>query len=335
MLLYFAIPPKRRHDIGGLPVAENLTSEDGPPQNVVMRTERIGKTRREGFAHRHAATIAVIPIFAMAMVFYFGSVVWTVAMSFTASKVFPDMTFVGLRQYQRLFNDSLWFLSLENLAIFALGSLGSLVLGFFLAVLLDARTRSEGFLRTLYLYPMAISLIITGLVWQWIYNPAMGMQQFVRDIGWSGFKFNWIGSQSQVMYAVIVATIWQGTGFYMILCSAGIKGIDEEIWSASQVDGIPRLRMYIEVVVPMMKFTFLTCFVLLSIGAVKAYDIIVAMTNGGPGGHSVVPTYYIVTMYITRQNIAMGAAGSTVLLLIVVAVMVPIGLANLIIKKRR
>jgi glucose/mannose transport system permease protein len=121
----------------------------------------------------------------------------------------------------------------------------------------------------------------------------------------------------------------------MILCSSGIKSIDSEVWQASRIDGISKLRMYIEVIIPMMKFTFLTSFVLLSIGAVKAYDIIVAMTNGGPGGHSVTPAYYIVDMYMRRNNIAMGSAGSAILLLIVLAIMIPLGIVNHIIKRRK
>ena len=147
--------------------------------------------------------------------------------------------------------------------------------------------------------------------------------------------FNWVADPQKVMYALIIASVWQSTGFFMVLCSAGLKGIDHEVWQASRIDGIPKYRMYLEVIIPMMGFTFLTSFVLLSIGAVKAYDIIVAMTNGGPGGHSVLPAYYIVDMYTNRRNIALGAAGSTVLLLIVVAFLVALPLLNYALSRRR
>ncbi len=291
-------------------------------------------TGQQSFVHKHAATLAVVPVLLIALFFYFGSTIWSVVMSFTASKIFPDMTFVGLRQYARLFNDNLWYMSLENLALFALGSLGSLVLGFVLSVLLDNNSAGEGAFRTIYLYPMAVSLIITGLVWQWLFNPSLGLQQFFRDLGFKDFVFNWVGDKNKVMYAIILASVWQSTGFYMVLCSAGLKGIDTEVWQASRIDGISKLRMYLEVIIPMMKFTFITSFVLLSIGAVKAYDIIVAMTNGGPGGHSIMPSYYIVDMYTNRRFIALGAAGSTVLLLIVAAFFVLIGVINYALRKR-
>ena len=284
--------------------------------------------RRQSFVHKHAPTLAVVPVLVIALLFYFGSTIWSVVMSFTASKIFPDMTFVGLRQYARLFNDALWYMSLQNLALFALGSLVSLILGFMLAVLLEDNTFGGDVFRTIYLYPLAISLIITGLVWQWLFNPSLGLQQFVRDLGLKDFDFNWVANKDKVMYAVILAAVWQSTGFYMVLCSAGLKSIDSEVWQASRIDGIPKFRMYLEVIVPMMKFTFLTSFVLLSIGAVKAYDIIVAMTNGGPGGHSVMPSYYIVDMYTNRRNIAMGAAGSTILLLIVAVFLVALTILN-------
>lgn len=288
---------------------------------------------QQSFIHKHAATLAVVPVLLIALFFYFGSTIWSVVMSFTASKIFPDMTFVGLRQYARLFNDSLWYMSLENLALFALGSLGSLVLGFILAVLLDNNSAGEGAFRTIYLYPMAVSLIITGLVWQWLFNPGLGLQQFFRDLGLNDFDFNWVGDKNKVIYAIILASVWQSTGFYMVLCSAGLKGIDAEVWQASRIDGISKLRMYLDVIIPMMKFTFITSFVLLSIGAVKAYDIVVAMTDGGPGGHSNMPSYYIVDMYTDRRFIALGAAGSTVLLLIVAAFFVVIFIINYALRK--
>jgi len=300
-----------------------------------MPADRPPRGAKNSFVHRHAAALAVAPVMVVALCFYFGSAIWTMVMSLTPSKVFPDMTFIGLRQYARLFNDDLWFLSLRNLLVFGVGSLGSLVLGFILAVLLDGKNVGERVFRTVYLYPLAISLIITGLVWQWLFNPSMGLQQFFRDLGLKNFIFNWVGDKNKVMFAIILAAVWQSAGFYMVLSSSGIKSIDSEIWQASRIDGISKVRMYIEVIIPMMKFTFITAFVLLSIGAVKAYDIIVAMTNAGPGGHSSLPSYYIVQMYITRQNIAMGASGSTILLLIVVACMIPFGIVNLILKKRK
>jgi glucose/mannose transport system permease protein len=300
-----------------------------------MSTRQTGLERTNEFIHRHAATLAVVPVLIVTLVFYFGSTIWSVAMSFTASKVFPDMSFVGLRNYKRLFGDNLWSLSIQNLGVFLVGSLVSLALGFFLAVLLDGKNVGERVFRTIYLYPMAVSLIITGLVWQWLFNPSMGLQQFFRDLGLKDFVFNWVGDKNKVMYAVVLASVWQGTGFYMILCSAGIKGIDSEVWQASRIDGISKFRMYLEVIIPMMKFTFVTSFVLLAIGAVKAYDIIVAMTNAGPGGHSEMPSYFIVDMYTNRQNIALGASGSTMLLLIVLAFMIPIGVINLLVKKRK
>jgi glucose/mannose transport system permease protein len=141
-----------------------------------MPTSESRPEKRNSFIHRHAPALAVVPVLIVALCFYFGSTIWSVVMSLTASKIFPDMTLVGLRNYRRLFHDSLWFLSLQNLLIFAVGSLGSLVLGFILAVLLDGKNVGERVFRTVYLYPLAISLIITGLVWQWLFNPSMGLQ---------------------------------------------------------------------------------------------------------------------------------------------------------------
>ena len=146
-----------------------------------------------------------------------------------------------------------------------------------------AEKRGEGFFRTIFLYPLAVSLIVTGIVWRWMFNPALGIQNFLHQLGWESANFNWLAEPDTAMYGIILASIWHGLGFYMALMLAGLKSINTEIWSAAKLDGVSFWRLYVEIIIPMMKFTFLTCAILLSLGVVKAYDIVVAMTNGGPG----------------------------------------------------
>src|SRR5262249_55472000 len=176
----------------------------------------------------------------------------------------------------------------------------------------EREKRGENFFRTVFLYPLAISLIVTGLVWRWMLNPSLGIENFLHELGWTSASFNWLAKPETAMYAIILASIWHGSGFYMALMLAGLKSINSEIWSAAKLDGVSFWRLYIEIIIPMMKFTFLTCAILLSLGVVKAYDIVVAMTNGGPGTSTWTPAYFAINAYSTRDNIGYASAAAVI-----------------------
>jgi glucose/mannose transport system permease protein len=159
----------------------------------------------------------------------------------------------------------------------------SLVIGFSLAALLDQKIRFEDTFRTILLYPFALSFIVTGLVWQWILNPQFGIQGIVRGWGWEAFTFDPLYNPDIVMFGLLIAGLWQGTGFIMCLMLAGLRGIDEDIWKAARVDGIPMWKTYILIIIPMMRPVFITTLVIIASGIVKLYDLVVAQTSGGPG----------------------------------------------------
>ena len=205
--------------------------------------------------------LAVAPAALLTLVFFIGAIGWTVYLSFTASRRFPDYELIGLKQYWRLFHDSSWLLSLQNLVIFALGSLLSIVVGFILAALIDKEVHGEGLFRTIFLYPLAVSLIVTGLVWRWLFNPSLGIENVLHSLGWQSASFNWLASQDTVMFGVILAAVWQSTGFFMALMLSGLKSINTEIWQAARLDGVPFWRLYIQVIKTMMRLTLLTCII--------------------------------------------------------------------------
>src|SRR5690606_10416737 len=214
----------------------------------------------------------------------------TIYYSFTNSKLLPTGKFVGFEQYERLFAANRWNISVSNLLTYGAMSLVlTLTLGFLLAVLMDQKIRFESAFRTIMLYPFALSFIVTGLVWQWIMNPTLGLQSAMRDLGWANFTFDWITNPRMVLFALLIAGLWQGVGFCMILMLAGLRGVDEEIWKAARVDGIPTWRTYISIVLPMMRGVLVTAVVLIGSGIVRLYDLVVALTNGGPGISSEVP----------------------------------------------
>ena len=244
-----------------------------------------------------SAKIASIPMILTAVVVFLGGTIWTVVYSFTDSRLLPRLRFVGLDQYERLWSNNRWLVSIENLAIYGILSLiFSLVIGFVLAALLDQKIRFEDTFRTIYLYPFALSFIVTGLVWQWLLNPDFGIQSVIRAAGFEGFTFDPLYNADIVIYGILIAGLWQGTGLVMCLMLAGLRGIDEDIWKATRVDGIPMWKTYLFVIIPMMRPVFITTLVIITSGIVKLYDLVVAQTGGGPGIASEVPAKYVYDM---------------------------------------
>jgi glucose/mannose transport system permease protein len=276
---------------------------------------------------RLAPRLALIPALTVTAVAFAGAILWTIANSITESRRFPEFTFNPerlTRQYERLFNDPNWANSLQNVLTLAIGSGLAILLGFVLAAMVEREKHGEGFFRTVFLYPLAVSFIVTGIVWRWMFNPALGIENFLHGLGWESANFNWLADRRTAIYGVILASIWHGLGFYMALMLAGLKSINTEIWSAARLDGVSFWRLYIVVIIPMMKFTFLTCAILLSLGVVKTYDIVLAMTGGGPGTSTWTPAYFVINAYSSRGNIGYASAAAVIMLLLTVAIFLPL-----------
>ncbi len=271
-----------------------------------------------------SSKIASIPMMLTAVVIFLGGTVWTVVYSFTNSKLLPRAKFVGLDQYERLWDAPRWIVSIKNLAIYGIFTLiFSLVIGFLLAALMDQKIRFENTFRTIFLYPFALSFIVTGLVWQWILNPEFGVQSVVRSLGFENFTFDPLYNSDIVIYGVLIAGLWQGTGLVMCLLLAGLRGIDEDIWKAARVDGIPMWKTYLFIVIPMMRPVFITTLVIIASGIVKVYDLVVAQTSGGPGISSEVPAKYVYDYMFQAQNLGQGFAASTMMLVTVAIIIIP------------
>lgn len=281
-------------------------------------------TRPRRFARLLPAVLALAPAALVVIVVYLGCMLWTIRISLSSTKLLPVNDFVGLDQYLRLFSNARFQVSVENLVIFGLlFLLGTLVLGFLLAVFIDQRVRGEGVFRTIYLYPHAMSFVVTGLVWQWFLNPGLGLQKLVRDAGFETFTFDWIVSKEMVVYTLVMAGIWQSAGLVMALLLAGLRGIDEDIWKATRIDGIPTWRTYVSIVLPMLRPMVVTAVVLQSIAVVKVYDLVVAMTKGGPGTASETPAKFVMDHLFYRNNVGLATACATIMLLTVIAVLTP------------
>jgi len=198
------------------------------------------------------------------------------------------------------------------------------VLGFVLAALIDQRVRGENLLRTVFLYTFSMSFIVTGLARRWLLDPTFGIEKLAHDLGLTAFHFDWLVRPERVIYALVAAAVWHASGLVMAIMLAGLRGVDPEIWKATRVDGIPAWRVYVFIIVPLMRGSFATAVVLLATSVVRLYDLSVAMTNGGPGIASEVPAKFVMDHLFDRGNVGLATAAATSMLITVVAVIAPL-----------
>lgn len=277
-----------------------------------------------GWWQRQLPKLVLSPSFVIILLFVYGFILWTVYLSFSASRMLPNYDLVGLEQYHRLWRTLNWHIALENLGIFGTLYIAiCLVLGLTLAILLDQRIRIEGGLRPLYLYPMALSFIVTGTAWQWFLNPGLGLEKTLHALGWESFSFDWLIDPQMAIYTVVIAGVWQTSGFVMAMFLAGLRGIDNEMLKAAQLDGASPFRIYTRIVIPQLRPVFLSAFIVLAHMAIKSYDLVIALTGGGPGNATELPATFMYSYTFTRNQMAVGAASAVVMLMTIAAIIVP------------
>ncbi len=268
--------------------------------------------------------IVISPSFAVILWFVYGFVLWTFYISLTKSKMLPRYEFWGIDQHFRLWSNPRWFIAVENLLIFTVLFVGICILiGILLSILLDQKIRAEGFLRTIYLYPMALSFIVTGTAWKWMLNPTMGIEKLFTDWGFNDFTFDWLVSREMSIYTIVIAAVWQSSGFVMALFLAGLRSIDDEIVKAAKIDGASLYSIYFTIILPMMRPVFMSSIVILLHISIKSYDLVIALTAGGPGISSDMPAVFMTQMAFHRSEIGLASASAVMMFLTVLAVVVP------------
>ena len=268
--------------------------------------------------------IVIAPSFAVILWFVYGFVLWTFYISLTKSKMLPRYEFWGIEQHFRLWSSPRWFNAVENLLIFTVLFVAiCLLIGIILSILLDQKIRAEGFLRTVYLYPMALSFIVTGTAWKWMLNPTMGIEKLVTDWGFTDFTFDWLVNRDMSIYTIVIAAVWQSSGFVMALFLAGLRSIDDEIVKAAKIDGASLYSIYITIMLPMMRPVFMSSIVILLHISIKSYDLVIALTAGGPGISSDMPAVFMTQMAFHRSEIGLASASAVMMFLTVLAIVVP------------
>lgn len=271
----------------------------------------------------------LLPSLIVGMLFFYGFLLWTGWLSLTSSGLLPSNEFVGLVQYQRLFADERWLQALANLARFAALFVAiPLALGLGLAILLDQKIRAEGALRLVYLHPMALSLIVTGTVWRWLLDPEQGLAQGVRQLGFAGFRFDWLADEEMAVYTLVIAAVWQIIGFVMAVFLAGLRAVDEAVLQAARLDGASGFTLYRRIVLPTLGPSLFSALLVLLPAAIKSFDLVVALTDGGPGQASELPALYMFQMAFERSRLGLGAASACVMLMMVLAIALPYAYAR-------
>lgn len=273
---------------------------------------------------RRANVLAVAPSAILLIMFVYGFIVWSFLISLTSSKIVPVYSFVGFDQYRLLWANDRWLVSITNLAIFAIVFVGvSTLIGLLQAILIDQKIRQEGFIRTVYLYPMAISFIVTGTAWKWMLNPGLGIERLVRSWGFESFTFDWIVNPDMAIYTLAIAAIWQSSGFAMAIFLAALRGVDDEVVKAARIDGASASRIYFHIVLPLLRPALFTAVIVQTALALRCFDLMVAMTGGGPGFASDLPTNFFYQFAFGRNRLAFAAASGATIFVMVLAVMLP------------
>ncbi|MET0682043.1 MAG: sugar ABC transporter permease [Casimicrobiaceae bacterium] len=301
----------------------------GVPLEPAARQGLAGEARpsRLRAAVEHVAEVVAILTLAAGVLYVVGFTLWTALISFTDSTLLPEYTFVGLKHYVRLMNTRVWQVAYANLVVYGLCFiLFATAIGLLLAIVIDQKVRAENLLRTIYLYPMALSFVVTGTVWAWLLNPSIGIQQFVRNLGWTSFRFDWLVDREMAIYTVAIAGVWQAAGFAMALFLAGLRSLDNDLYKAAQIDGASPTRMYLRIMVPAMWPIVLAVLVILLQFALKTYELVRALTAGGPGIASMLPTMVVYDYMFQRSQMGAGSAAAVMLLLSLLVIVGPYAL---------
>ena len=274
--------------------------------------------------NRWLPSLVLSPSLLMVGVCVYGFIVFTFYLSFTSSTILPNFNLAGTENYERLLSLSTFYSSLQNLGIFSFLYITiSMLLGMTLAILIDQRIRAESIFRSIFLYPMALSFIVTGTAWKWLLDPSIGLERTMHLLGFEDFVFDWIKDGEMAIYTVVIAAVWQTSGFVMALFLAGLRGIDNEVLNAARVDGAKSWRIYTRIIIPQLGPSFISSFVILAHMAIKSYDLVIALTGGGPGRATWLPSVFMYQYTFTRNEMAVGAASAVIMLVGIAIVVIP------------
>jgi len=280
---------------------------------------------KESGRERRISMLLLAPSFLLVLLFVYGFISWSGYISMSAWRgLVPDYTFVGLKQYASLLQQPRFIRDLINTGLFtALFLVGNLFFGLLLAVLLDRKLRGETFFRNLFLFPMSISFVVTGTIWVWVFNPSSGLNVFFGALGFDTSNWLWIVDKRMALFCVVMAAVWQMTGFTMAQYLAGLRGVSDDIREAARIDGASETRIFTHILLPQLLPVTVGAIVILGHISLKIFDLIFVMTGGGPAQRTDVPGIFMFETTFRGDFFARGAAIGIFMLLMVAVLIVP------------
>ncbi|MGC8972446.1 MAG: carbohydrate ABC transporter permease [bacterium] len=286
---------------------------------------------RKSKEERILSILFIAPSIILILVFVYGFIIWTGWISLTNWRdVFPDFTYVGLKNYVELFQNLRFQIDFKNVLVFTtLFLFFCTLIGLFLAILLDRKIKYENLFRSIYLFPMAISFIVTGVVWRWLLNPGtqttgpIGINMLLEQIGLGFLKSKWYTDPNVGIKAVVIAAVWQMSGYVMAMYLAGIRSIPNELSEAAQVDGASIWQIYRYIILPLLRPVTLGAVIILTHISLKIFDLVVAMTGAGIGFSCDVPALFMYDTTFRGNFFAQGASIATILLISIAVLIIP------------
>ena len=274
---------------------------------------------------RTLSILILVPSVLAVGIFVYGFIGWTGYVSLSQWNSFvPDFSFAGLRNFVDLFENPRFQIDLRNTAVFTVAFLaGCLGIGLLLALLLDQQIKGESLFRNIFLFPMSISFIVSGTAWQWLLNPSTGVNLLLEAVGLGSLKSPWYTEPRTAIFSVVIAALWQMSGFTMAMYLAGLRGVSDDIREAARVDGASELQLYRHVVLPLLTPVTVTAVIILGHISLKIFDLVFAMTGSGPAFSTDVPGIFMYETTFRGNRFAEGAAIAMVMLVMVALVIIP------------
>jgi glucose/mannose transport system permease protein len=269
--------------------------------------------------------LLITPSVILIAVFVYGFIGYTAFISTTKwYGIVPDYTSAGISQYSDLFGLPRFQADISNTIEFTiLFLIACIVLGFGAAILLDLKLRGTILFQNIFLFPLAISFVVTGTVWRWILNPNFGINLLFDEAHLGFLKSPWLADTHTALYGLVIAAVWQMSGFCMAMFLAGLRGIPDELREAARVDGATELQAFLRIILPLMRPITLSAIIILGHISLKIFDLVVVMTSGGPGFATDMPGFYMFTATFRQNLYGRGAAIAMVLLVMVALLIVP------------
>ncbi|MFZ4655513.1 MAG: carbohydrate ABC transporter permease [Caldilineaceae bacterium] len=271
------------------------------------------------------AFFVLLPSIIAVAVFIYSAIGWTFYISTVKwNSQIIDYTFVGLRNWQRLFGDNRFYMDLRNLLYYATGFMTQcIIFGFLIACLLDQKIKGEALFRTIIIFPFAVSGIVTGVAWRWLMQPTTGINLLFAQIGLENFQPTWNTHPQYGMFAVTIATSWQFTGYVMALYLAGLRGIPQELREAASIDGAGTYATYRYIIIPLLMPVTFTAIVLTGMNSIRVFDVLAAMSGSGAAFATDTLAFFMFQSTFSAYRYSLGAAIGAFMILLSAFLVIP------------